>query len=154
MSPHASSHLNINSKTVVKPQTLTQACHLDETRNCPLQPLLLSQECHSLIIKREWKGKVISWKLLPFGEFSTLQHRLVFNMRYYPEQIFLWVWTQYFPLCSFHVLVPTANPPQTLFHKTLVPNGPSSLLWIKSKMIKQWFLISKTNSSIFLTNYS
>lgn len=53
MSPHASSHLNINSKTVVKPQTLTQACHLDETRNCPLQPLLLSQECHSLIIKRE-----------------------------------------------------------------------------------------------------
>lgn len=123
----------------------------------PFSLLLLSQECHSLIIKREWKGKVISWKLLPFGEFSTLQHRLVFNMRYYPEQRYTYeckrVWTQYFPLCSFHVLVPTANPPQTLFHKTLVPNGPSSL-WIKSKMIKQWFLISKTNSSIFLTNYS
>lgn len=41
MSPHASSHLNFNSKTVVKPQTLTQACHLDETRNCPLQPFAL-----------------------------------------------------------------------------------------------------------------
>lgn len=41
MSLHASSHLNFNSKIVVKSQILTHACHLDETRNCPLQPSAL-----------------------------------------------------------------------------------------------------------------
>lgn len=122
----------------------------------PFSLLLLSQECHSLIIENE--------KVRSFHENS---YHLGNSAHYNTGWFLTWgitlnrytyeckrVWTQYFPLCSFHVLVPTANPPQTLFHKTLVPNGPSSLLWIKSKMIKQWFLISKTNSSIFLTNYS
>lgn len=43
MSPHASSHLNFNSKTVVKPQTLTQACHLAKQETAPFSLLLLPQ---------------------------------------------------------------------------------------------------------------
>lgn len=45
-----------------------------------------------------------------------------------------------------------------ILHLTLAANCPSALLWIKSKMIEQWLLIAKKNSSffwnLFLTNYS
>lgn len=50
------------------------------------------------------------------------------------------------------------NTLHTILHLTLVANCPSALLWIKSKMIEQWLLIAKKNSSFFwdsfLTNYS